>query len=89
MEKQRGFPISRWDFSRIFLEPFLQGENTVFPAVPEIFQGYPSPNKKSNMPEQYPVAIITGAAGNIGLARAQHFAATHTAIMADITNATQ
>ena len=89
MEKQRGFPTSRRDFSRIFLEPFLQGENTAFPAAPEIFQGYPSPNKESNMSEQRPVAIVTGAASNIGLACAQRFAATHTVIMADIADATQ
>lgn len=89
MEKQRGFPTSRRDFSRIFLEPFLQGENTAFPAAPEIFQGYPSPNKESNMSEQRPVAIVTGAASNIGLACAQRFAATHAVIMADIADATQ
>jgi len=89
MEKQRGFPTSRRDFSRIFLEPFLQGENTAFPAAPEIFQVYPSPNKESNMSEQRPVAIVTGAASNIGLACAQRFAATHTVIMADIAEATQ
>lgn len=89
MEKQRGFPTSRRDFSRIFLEPFLQGENTAFPAAPEIFQVYPSPNKESNMSEQRPVAIVTGAASNIGLACTQRFAATHTVIMADIAEATQ
>lgn len=35
------------------------------------------------------VAIVTGAASNIGLACAQRFAATHTVIMADIAEATQ
>lgn len=41
------------------------------------------------MSEQRPVAIVTGAASNIGLACAQRFAATHTVIMADIADATQ
>ena len=41
------------------------------------------------MSEQRPVAIVTGAASNIGLACAQRFAATHTVIMADIAEATQ
>ena len=41
------------------------------------------------MSEQRPVAIVTGAASNIGLACAQRFAATHTIIMADIAEATQ
>ena len=41
------------------------------------------------MSEQRPVAIVTGAANNIGLACAQRFAATHTVIMADIAEATQ
>lgn len=35
------------------------------------------------MSEQRPVAIVTGAASNIGLACARRFAATHTVIMAD------
>ena len=41
------------------------------------------------MSEQRPVAIVTGAASNIGLACAQRFAATHTVIMADIAEAQQ
>ena len=35
-----------------------------------------------------PVAIVTGAANNIGLACAKRFADTHTVIMADIVDAT-
>ena len=41
------------------------------------------------MSEQRPVAIVTGAASNIGLACARRFAATHTVIMADIVEAAQ
>ena len=39
------------------------------------------------MPHQRPVAIVTGAANNIGLACARRFAQTHTVILADIVDA--
>lgn len=39
------------------------------------------------MPQQRPVAIVTGAANNIGWACARKFAETHTVILADIADA--